>query len=195
MNYINAKFKSIRFECLLKINEKIIPYFVLEFYSQLEFNYDSEGHFVVHFVIQNKSFSFTLEEFGHILKILFKGHCSYSDKWSLDQIMARKRCRSSNPSSSSNVLDRPSSSHHIDENNDGNDEESFRSNTPSPSQLINSLSNVVPRVFENPPHENQTIHSYQYEILNHQRQYRNEHRKGLRSTGRALKNAMKGSKK
>ncbi|GKE26052.1 hypothetical protein Tco_1441436 [Tanacetum coccineum] len=64
-----------------------------------------------------------------------------------------KRCRSSNPGSSSNVLDRPSSSHYIDENNDGNDEESFHSNTPSPSQLINSLSNVVPRVFENPPHE------------------------------------------
>ncbi|GJY64766.1 hypothetical protein Tco_0466226 [Tanacetum coccineum] len=106
-----------------------------------------------------------------------------------------KRCRSSNPSSSSNVLDHPSSSHHIDENDDGNDEEYFHSNTPSPSQLINSLSNVVPRVFENPPHENQTIHSYQTEILNHQSQYRDEHRKGLRSIGRALKNAMRGSKK
>ncbi|GJR59612.1 retrovirus-related pol polyprotein from transposon TNT 1-94 [Tanacetum coccineum] len=42
-----------------------------------------------------------------------------------------KRCRSSNPSSSSNFLDHPSSSHHIIENNDGNDEESFHSNTPS----------------------------------------------------------------
>nr|GEV30423.1 retrovirus-related Pol polyprotein from transposon TNT 1-94 [Tanacetum cinerariifolium] len=46
MNYINAKFKSIGFECLLKINEKIIPHFIPEFFSQLEFNYDSEGHFV-----------------------------------------------------------------------------------------------------------------------------------------------------
>ncbi|GKA50528.1 hypothetical protein Tco_0743601 [Tanacetum coccineum] len=44
-----------------------------------------------------------------------------------------KRYRSSNPSSSSNVLDHPSSSHHIDEKNDGNDKESFHSNTPSPS--------------------------------------------------------------
>ncbi|GKD30673.1 hypothetical protein Tco_1241451, partial [Tanacetum coccineum] len=44
-----------------------------------------------------------------------------------------KRCRSSNPSSSSNVLDHPSSSNHIDENNDVNNEESFHSNTPSPS--------------------------------------------------------------
>ncbi|GJZ84386.1 retrovirus-related pol polyprotein from transposon TNT 1-94 [Tanacetum coccineum] len=263
--------------------------------AQLEFNYDSEGHFVVYFVIQNKSFSFTLEEFGHILRIPFKGHCSYSNKWSLDyleistptkghyqttppspsviktliqtprqgqitrvcnkktitvdenkvlnreilnhlsswvkiirenvfclgghhdhvraclchmlycietstkynlaffilkriksirntpkanlpygmlltrlftHVMSNfpelsndryilydrvmhplaphyerktrsnhgtKRCRSSNPSSSSNVLDHPSSSHHIDENDDGNDEESFHFNTPSPS--------------------------------------------------------------
>ncbi|GJV68604.1 hypothetical protein Tco_1484113 [Tanacetum coccineum] len=71
-----------------------------------------------------------------------------------------KRCRSSNPSSSSNVLDHPSSSHHKNENNDGSNEESFHSNTPSPTQLVNSLSNIVPRVFENPPYENQTLHSY-----------------------------------
>ncbi|GJR32289.1 hypothetical protein Tco_1108521 [Tanacetum coccineum] len=70
-----------------------------------------------------------------------------------------KRCRSSNLSSSYNVLDRPSSSHYIDENNDEIDEESFHSNTPLPSQLINSLSNVIPSVFENLPHENQTIHT------------------------------------
>ncbi|GJX76654.1 hypothetical protein Tco_0323465 [Tanacetum coccineum] len=70
-----------------------------------------------------------------------------------------KRCRSFNPSSSSNILDHPSSSNHIDENDDGHDDESFHSNTPTPSQLINSLSNVIPRVFENPPHENQTMHT------------------------------------
>ncbi|GJY96776.1 copia protein [Tanacetum coccineum] len=224
MNYINAKFESIGFECLLKINEKIVPRFVLEFYSQLEFNYSSEGHFFVHFAIQNKSFSFTLEEFGHILGIPSKGHCSYSDKWPLgylkintptkgryqttspspshshsnsstrffthivfnfpelsndryilcDRVIhplaphyerktrsdhGMKRCRSSNPGSSSNVLDHPLSSNHIDENDDENNEESFHSNTPSPSELINSLSNVILRVFENPPHENQTMHT------------------------------------
>ncbi|GJZ60263.1 retrovirus-related pol polyprotein from transposon TNT 1-94 [Tanacetum coccineum] len=101
-----------------------------------------------------------------------------------------KRCRSPNPNSS-NVLDHSSSSHHVDEN----DEEPFHSNTPSPSQLINSLSNVVPRVFENPPHKNQTMLTYQTKILNHQSQHRDEHRKGLRSIGRALKNAMRGTKK
>ncbi|GKA03240.1 hypothetical protein Tco_0676021 [Tanacetum coccineum] len=44
-----------------------------------------------------------------------------------------KRCHQSNPSSSSNVLDHSSSSHHVDENVDENDEESSHSNTPSPS--------------------------------------------------------------
>ncbi|GJZ49196.1 hypothetical protein Tco_0603386 [Tanacetum coccineum] len=102
-----------------------------------------------------------------------------------------KRFRSSNPSSSSNVLDHPLSSHHINENNDGNDEDSFHSNTPSPTQLVNSLSNIFPRVFENLPHENQTLHSYQTEILNHQRQHRDEHLKGLRSIGNALKNGTR----
>ncbi|GJR51380.1 hypothetical protein Tco_1401901 [Tanacetum coccineum] len=70
-----------------------------------------------------------------------------------------QRCRSSNPSSSSNALDHSSSSHHVDENDDANDEEYFHSNTSSPSQLINSLSNIVPKVFENPPHENETMHT------------------------------------
>ncbi|GJW78007.1 hypothetical protein Tco_0139689 [Tanacetum coccineum] len=106
-----------------------------------------------------------------------------------------KRCRYSNPSSSSNVLDHPSSSHYVDENDDGNDEESFHFNTPSPSQLINSLLNVVPRVFENTPHENQTMHTYQTKIQNHQSQYRDEYRKGLRSIKRALKNVIRGIKK
>ncbi|GJZ81031.1 putative reverse transcriptase domain-containing protein, partial [Tanacetum coccineum] len=87
-----------------------------------------------------------------------------------------KRCRQSNPSSSSNALDHSSSSHHVDEN-----DESSHSNTLSPSQLINSFSNVVPRVFENPPYENQIMHTYQTEILNHQSQHQDEHRKGLRS--------------
>ncbi|GJX03871.1 hypothetical protein Tco_0189787 [Tanacetum coccineum] len=99
-----------------------------------------------------------------------------------------KRCRSSNPNSSFNVLNHLSSSHHINEINDGNDKESFHSNTPSLTQLVSSLSNIVPRVFENPPHENQTLHSYQTKILNHQSQHQDEHRKGLRSIGNALKN-------
>ncbi|GKD83666.1 hypothetical protein Tco_1350505 [Tanacetum coccineum] len=71
-----------------------------------------------------------------------------------------KRCRNSNPSSSSIALDYSSSSHHIDENVDDNDEESSHSNTPSLPQLIDSLSNVVPRVFEDLPHKSQSLDSF-----------------------------------
>ncbi|GJU54281.1 pentatricopeptide repeat-containing protein [Tanacetum coccineum] len=86
MSHIRAKFESIDFDCLLNINEQIVPHFVLEFYSQLTFDYNSTSHFVVNFVIQSKSFSLTLEEFGQILKIPFKGQVSHTDMWSLDYL-------------------------------------------------------------------------------------------------------------
>ncbi|GJV98072.1 hypothetical protein Tco_1549649 [Tanacetum coccineum] len=104
-----------------------------------------------------------------------------------------KRFRDSNPSSSSTALNHSSSSHHLDENVD--DEEFSHSNTPSSSQLINSLSNVVPKVFENLPHESQSLNSYQSEIINHQIQHRDEHQKGLRLIRKALKDMMNGNKK
>nr|GEX14504.1 UBN2 domain-containing protein [Tanacetum cinerariifolium] len=42
MRPIRAKFESIDFDGLLNINEQIVPRFVLEFYSQLSFNYNSK---------------------------------------------------------------------------------------------------------------------------------------------------------
>ncbi|GJV49290.1 hypothetical protein Tco_1439502 [Tanacetum coccineum] len=86
MSHIRAKFESIGFDCLLDINEQIVPRFVLEFYCQLTFTYNHESQFVVNFVIQNKSFSLTLEEFGQILKISFKGQASNTEMWSLDHL-------------------------------------------------------------------------------------------------------------
>nr|GEV70113.1 hypothetical protein [Tanacetum cinerariifolium] len=87
MSHICAKFESFGFDCLLNINEQIVPRFVLEFYSQLSFNYNSKGHFVVNFAIQSKSFSFTVKKFSRILKISFKGHVSNTDMWLLDYLL------------------------------------------------------------------------------------------------------------
>ncbi|GJU46420.1 hypothetical protein Tco_1203686 [Tanacetum coccineum] len=86
-----------------------------------------------------------------------------------------KRCRQSNSAFSSFVADHSSSSHHIDDNVDENEEETSRSNTPSPSRLVNSNSNLVPQVLKKQPHENQNLHTYQTKILNHQSQHRDEH--------------------
>ncbi|GKC10828.1 hypothetical protein Tco_1007610, partial [Tanacetum coccineum] len=106
ISHISAKFESIDFDCLLNLNEQIVPRFVLEFYSQLTFDYNSTGHFVVNFVIQSKSFSLTFEEFGQILKIQFKGHASHTDMWSLDYLpisVSSKGCYKTTPPSPSVV--------------------------------------------------------------------------------------------
>ncbi|GJT03121.1 hypothetical protein Tco_0824290 [Tanacetum coccineum] len=93
MSHIRAKFESIGFDCLLDINEQIVPRFVLEFYCQLTFTYNPKGQFVVNFVIQNKSFFITLEEFGKILKIPFKGQASNTEMWSLDHLSVSVQSR------------------------------------------------------------------------------------------------------
>ncbi|GJU29636.1 hypothetical protein Tco_1173225 [Tanacetum coccineum] len=76
----------IGFECLLEINEQIVPHFILEFYSQYRINYDSKGQTFVEFIFQNQLFSFSLEEFDQILRIPYEGDCSFSDKWSFDDL-------------------------------------------------------------------------------------------------------------
>ncbi|GJU48578.1 hypothetical protein Tco_1218133 [Tanacetum coccineum] len=55
-----------------------------------------------------------------------------------------KRCRHSSSASSSSVFVHTSSSHRLDDNDDENEEDTYRASTPSPSRLVNSLSNVVP---------------------------------------------------
>ncbi|GKD20308.1 hypothetical protein Tco_1222011 [Tanacetum coccineum] len=78
---------------------------------------------------------------------------------------------------------------------DINDEESFHSNSSSPSQNISSSSNVVPRVRQNPPHESHDLNTYLSETINIQTQQREAHRKGLRSIGQAIKDMMSGKRK
>ncbi|GKD90941.1 hypothetical protein Tco_1366448 [Tanacetum coccineum] len=53
--------------------------------------------------------------------------------------------------SSSSAFDQPSSSHHNDDDDDGNDEGTSRASSPSPIRYVNSLTNQVPQVFQNPP--------------------------------------------
>nr|GEY91014.1 hypothetical protein [Tanacetum cinerariifolium] len=172
MSHIHAKFGLIGFDCLLNINKQIVLHFVLEFYSQLTFDYNSKGNFVVNFVIQNKSFTLTLEKFDQILNIPFKvmhplaPH--YERKTRSDH--GKKRPRDSNASSSFTTLKHPSLSRPLDDIVDENDEESFHSNSSSPSQNISSSSNVISRVRQNPPYESLQLNTYLFETINLQAQ-------------------------
>ncbi|GJY79048.1 hypothetical protein Tco_0484849 [Tanacetum coccineum] len=99
--------------------------------------------------------------------------------------------RGRHSTSSSFVFDQPSSSHLNDDDDDGNDEGTSRASTPSSIRFVNSLTNEVPQVFQNPPNIDPHLEPFytgQTEIINRQVQIRDEHHGGLRLIGKGLKN-------
>ncbi|GJS66133.1 retrovirus-related pol polyprotein from transposon TNT 1-94 [Tanacetum coccineum] len=109
----------------------------------------------------------------------------------------KRGCHSTSASSASD-FDHPSSSHHVYDDNDENDEGTSRASTPSPTRFVNSLSNEIPQVFSNPPDDEQTMQNLftrQTKILNPQIQMRGEYQSGLRSIEKGIKNLWKGKKK
>ncbi|GJV68096.1 hypothetical protein Tco_1483605 [Tanacetum coccineum] len=178
----------------------------LIYYAEASLDARSDCQMLVEFIIQNKFFSITLEEFGLILGIPTEGQCSFSNKWSLDNLAfsvpsgdyGKKRGRHSTSASCSSAFDHPSSSHHVDDDNDENDEGTTRASTPSPTRFVNSLSNEIAQEFSNPMDDEQTIQTLftrQTKILNRQVQMRDKHQSGLRSIGKGIKNLWKGKKK
>ena len=85
--YLETMLGSANVECLYKINESIVPRFVLEFYAQFRLRAESVNELYIEFVIQNKFFSYSLPDFGHILGIPTSGQCSFTDEWSLDALV------------------------------------------------------------------------------------------------------------
>ncbi|GJU17626.1 pentatricopeptide repeat-containing protein [Tanacetum coccineum] len=74
--------------------------------------------------------------------------------------------------SSSSAFDQPSSSHlNDDDDDDGNGEGTSRASTPSLIRYVNSLTNQVPQVFQNPPNIDphlEPFYTRQIEIINRQ---------------------------
>ncbi|GJS43619.1 hypothetical protein Tco_0568662, partial [Tanacetum coccineum] len=99
--------------------------------------------------------------------------------------------RGRHSTSSSSAFDHLSSSHLNDDGDDENDDGTSRASTHSLTQFVNSLTNEVPRIFENPPNIDTNIepfYTHQTKILNSQAQLRDEQRGGLRSIGKGIKN-------
>nr|GFA86503.1 pentatricopeptide repeat-containing protein [Tanacetum cinerariifolium] len=99
----------------------------------------------------------------------------------------KKRPHKSNASSSFTTLNHPSLSHSLDDTIDKNDDESFHSNSSSPTQNISSSSNVVPRVRQTPPHKSHNLNTYLSKTINLQTQQRDAYQEGLKSIGQVLK--------
>ncbi|GJW63591.1 hypothetical protein Tco_0115475, partial [Tanacetum coccineum] len=86
--------------------------------------------------------------------------------------------RGRHSTSSSSTFDQPFSSHLNNDDDDGNDKGTSRASTPSPIRYVNSLTNQVPQVFQNPPNINshlELFYTRQTEIINRQVQLRDEH--------------------
>ncbi|GJT96445.1 hypothetical protein Tco_1091963, partial [Tanacetum coccineum] len=82
----------------------------------------------------------------------------------------------------SSAFDQPSLSYLNDDDDDGNDEGTSHASTLSPILYVNSLTNQVPQVFQNPSNVDQNMEPFytrQTEILNRQVQLRDEHRGGV----------------
>nr|GEU72370.1 retrovirus-related Pol polyprotein from transposon TNT 1-94 [Tanacetum cinerariifolium] len=83
----------------------------------------------------------------------------------------------------SSAFDQPSSSYLNDDDDDVNSEGTLRASTLSPIRYVNSLTNEVPKVLQNPPNIDphlEPFYTRQTEIINCKVQIRDEHRKGLR---------------
>ncbi|GJX92202.1 hypothetical protein Tco_0345528 [Tanacetum coccineum] len=106
--------------------------------------------------------------------------------------------RGHHSTSYSSTFDQPSSSHLNDDDDDGNDGGTSRATTPSPIRYVNSLTNQVPQVFQNPPNINphlEPFYTRQTKIINRQVQLRDEHRGGVRSIGKSLRRLWRNMKK
>ncbi|GJS26443.1 hypothetical protein Tco_0487063 [Tanacetum coccineum] len=62
-NNIERFFTNIHFDCLFKINEPIVPRFILDFYSQVTVQTDGYGYLVISFMIQHEFITLTLAQF------------------------------------------------------------------------------------------------------------------------------------
>ncbi|GJZ87200.1 hypothetical protein Tco_0658810 [Tanacetum coccineum] len=106
----------------------------------------------------------------------------------------KKRPCESNVRSFSTTQNHPSSFLPLDHMVDKNDNESFHTNSSSPSQQFSSSSNVASRVRQNPSHESHDLNTLLSTTITFQAQQRNAHRDDLRSIRQALKNMMGGKK-
>ncbi|GKC70697.1 hypothetical protein Tco_1116580, partial [Tanacetum coccineum] len=105
--------------------------------------------------------------------------------------------RGRHSTSSSSAFDQPSSSH-LNDDDDGNGEGTSRASTHSLIRYVNSLTNQVPQVFQNPPNIDphlEPFYTRQTEIINRQVQLRDELRSGVRSIGKSLRRLWRNIKK
>nr|GEX71362.1 hypothetical protein [Tanacetum cinerariifolium] len=101
-------------------------------------------------------------------------------------------------STSSSTFNEPSSSYLNDDDDDENNEGTSLASIPSPIRYVNSLTNQVSQLFQNPPNIDphlKPFYTRQTEIINRQVQLRNEQCGGGRSIRKSLRRLWRNMKK
>ncbi|GJZ48056.1 hypothetical protein Tco_0601888 [Tanacetum coccineum] len=117
----------------------------------------------------------------------------------LEQKPKRDRgTRRGRQSTSSSTFDQPSSSH-LNDDDDGNDKGTSRVSTPSPIRYVNSLTNQVLHVFQNPPNIDPPWINFTPAKPKSSPSSKNKHEYvqsgGVRSIGKSLRRLWKNMKK
>nr|GEZ98930.1 hypothetical protein [Tanacetum cinerariifolium] len=125
------------------------------------------------------------------LTYLVRGACVFTDKWSLEELaygVLRDGPYQTNPPSPDDII------LYIQNDRKG----TSRASTSSLTRFVNSLTNEVPQVFQNPLNidpDMEPFYTHQTESINRQVQLRDEHHSGLRSIEKGLKNLWRNMKK
>ncbi|GKA05694.1 retrovirus-related pol polyprotein from transposon TNT 1-94 [Tanacetum coccineum] len=138
--------------------------------------------------------SIQIDREGQVTHILHEEEIDVHDYQTRKDLGTR---RGRHSTTSSSAFGQPSSSH-LNDDDDGNDERTSCVSTHSPIYYVNSLSNEVPQVFQNPPNVDphlEPFYTRQTEIVNRQVQIRDEHHSGLRSIGKGLRNLWRNIRK
>ncbi|GJT26884.1 hypothetical protein Tco_0907159 [Tanacetum coccineum] len=105
-NHIVDQFKSIQFDYLLTFNVHICPHFIIEFYHKFQLIRDvRDMSLSIGFTIRDKDFIITLEKFGQILQIPYKGTCVFSKQCSLELLNTTREKHVSYQTNLSNIRD------------------------------------------------------------------------------------------
>ncbi|GJY51923.1 hypothetical protein Tco_0442770 [Tanacetum coccineum] len=83
---LRPTFAAIGFDCLLDINEKICPIFVLQFYKSVRLVRNLNGTLFIAFIIRNVEITLRLEEFACILHVPCRGVCVFTSEWAIPSL-------------------------------------------------------------------------------------------------------------
>ncbi|GKC60136.1 hypothetical protein Tco_1087734 [Tanacetum coccineum] len=204
-NGIERMFTNVRFTCLFEINEPIVPRFILDFYSQVKVQTDEHSYLLISFMIQHEFITFSLAQFGQILKIPYNGQSVFINEWDLASLAYSQETKGPyhtylpTPDDIRQFLQ----IERVDLNrtikiDDDEDDGTSRDSTLSPTTYLNSIKPLDYQQYDilaSSEQDDDLLFERQTDLLNQTQQIHKELRGGFKSFGKALRGVFRKKKK